>query len=93
MKKTKIICTLGPSASTKEGLMDMIHSGMNVARINMSHTSQETFLQYICIENFLDYLHKNSYSKFLDNVRFLGGSDKKNLILGFEFMKASNNNC
>ena len=47
MKKTKIICTLGPSASTKEGLMDMIHSGMNVARINMSHTSQETFLQYM----------------------------------------------
>ena len=47
MKKTKIICTLGPSASTKDGIMEMVHGGMNVARINMSHTSKETFLQYM----------------------------------------------
>lgn len=39
MKKTKIICTIGPSSSTTEVLRKMIESGMDVARFNMSHAS------------------------------------------------------
>lgn len=42
MRKTKIVCTIGPSCNTKEMLLKMIDAGMNVARINMSHGSQET---------------------------------------------------
>lgn len=37
MRKTKIVCTLGPACSDKETLKKMIMAGMNVARINMSH--------------------------------------------------------
>lgn len=37
MRKTKIICTLGPACSNKRTLMRMIKEGMNVARINLSH--------------------------------------------------------
>lgn len=42
MRKTKIICTLGPSCSDRETLKEMMLSGMNVARFNFSHgTHQE----------------------------------------------------
>ena len=37
MRKTKIVCTIGPASNTKETIMQMIDAGMNVARINMSH--------------------------------------------------------
>jgi len=41
MKKTKIVCTLGPAADTKEILRELILNGMNVARLNFSHGSHE----------------------------------------------------
>lgn len=37
MRKTKIVCTIGPACNNKETLLAMINAGMNVARINMSH--------------------------------------------------------
>ncbi|MEA1960802.1 MAG: pyruvate kinase [Bacillota bacterium] len=37
MRKTKIICTIGPASENKETLMQMIQNGMNVARLNFSH--------------------------------------------------------
>ena len=42
MRKTKIVCTLGPACNTKEMLLKMIDAGMNVARINMSHGNHDT---------------------------------------------------
>ncbi len=41
MKKTKIICTMGPSTDNVELLTNMMHSGMDVARFNFSHGSHE----------------------------------------------------
>lgn len=41
MKRTKIVCTLGPASETKEVLSKMIESGMNVARFNFSHGSHQ----------------------------------------------------
>lgn len=37
MRKTKIVCTIGPSCSDKKILIDMCKAGMNVARLNFSH--------------------------------------------------------
>jgi len=37
MRKTKIICTLGPASGTYDQIKKMALAGMNVARINMSH--------------------------------------------------------
>lgn len=42
MKKTKIICTLGPSANTEPVLRELILNGMDVARFNFSHGDHET---------------------------------------------------
>lgn len=41
MRKTKIVCTLGPASSDYEVIKRMALAGMNVARINMSHGSYE----------------------------------------------------
>ena len=41
MKKTKIVCTLGPKSCKEEVITAMAQAGMNVARINMSHGSHE----------------------------------------------------
>ena len=41
MRKTKIVCTLGPSTDNEEVLRAMIESGMDVARFNFSHGSHE----------------------------------------------------
>lgn len=40
MRKTKIVCTLGPASESEEILSGMIKAGMNVARINMSHGNE-----------------------------------------------------
>ena len=41
MRKTKIICTIGPSSENEETLTQMCLAGMNVARLNFSHGSHE----------------------------------------------------
>jgi pyruvate kinase len=37
MRRAKIVCTLGPATSSYEQIRQLIESGMNVARLNMSH--------------------------------------------------------
>ncbi|HZK43369.1 MAG TPA: pyruvate kinase [Syntrophomonadaceae bacterium] len=41
MRKTKIICTIGPASEKVETLQEMLRSGMNVARLNFSHGNYE----------------------------------------------------
>lgn len=41
MKKTKIVCTIGPKTEKPEFLSAMIDAGMNVMRLNFSHGDYE----------------------------------------------------
>ena len=47
MRKTKIVCTIGPSCSDKETIISMCKAGMNVARLNFSHGDHSTHLKNI----------------------------------------------
>lgn len=41
MKRTKIVCTLGPASQDVSTIAEMVRSGMNAARINLSHGTPE----------------------------------------------------
>ena len=47
LRKTKIICTIGPASENEETLTAMCQAGMNVARLNFSHGSYEEHLRRI----------------------------------------------
>lgn len=47
MRKTKIVCTLGPASSNRETLTEMFKNGMNVARLNFSHGTHEAHKETI----------------------------------------------
>jgi pyruvate kinase len=41
MRRTKIVCTIGPVSNSKEQLLELARSGMSIARMNMSHGDHE----------------------------------------------------
>lgn len=46
-RRTKIVCTIGPSVDSKRAIARLIRAGMNVARINCSHGDWETRTKWI----------------------------------------------
>ncbi|MBQ7368158.1 MAG: pyruvate kinase [Clostridia bacterium] len=47
MKKTKIICTIGPASDTKEKIVALANAGCNVIRLNFSHGTHEDYAKII----------------------------------------------
>lgn len=68
MRKTKIVCTLGPAAEEEEVLRKMIKSGMDVARFNFSHGTHEIQKRRFAV---IDKLRKelNQYTAALLDTR------------------------
>ena len=58
MRKTKIICTLGPAVDSPEVLERLILAGMNVGRINFSHGNYQDQE-----ESFFDARYKRTRNK------------------------------
>ena len=46
MRRTKIICTLGPATGSLEKIRELIRAGMDVARLNFSHGTPETHARF-----------------------------------------------
>ena len=66
MRKTKIICTLGPSTD-KEGILEtLIQEGMDVARFNFSHGSHEEQKARLTILDELRRKHDRPVAALLD---------------------------
>ncbi len=64
MRKTKILCTLGPASDSLEVISELIEKGANIFRLNMSHASHEwTRNVYRCI--------RESASKFNREIAVL----------------------
>ena len=47
MRKTKIVCTLGPASESEEIIKGLALAGMNVARLNFSHSTHDDHLRRI----------------------------------------------
>jgi pyruvate kinase len=47
MRKTKIVCTIGPASRSRENLESLVLAGMDVARLNFSHGNREEHAQVI----------------------------------------------
>ena len=47
MRRTKIVCTIGPATSSEDRLEQLMRAGMNVARLNFSHGTHQVHEQVI----------------------------------------------
>ncbi len=75
MPKTKIICTLGPASRKESILLKMMRSGMNVARLNFSHSTLKVHLAYIRLIRKLN-------KKYHLNVKLLGDFEGYRIRVG-----------
>ena len=46
-RRTKIVCTLGPSSNKKYQIKELVDNGMNVARLNFSHGTNKDHAKMI----------------------------------------------
>ncbi len=75
MPKTKIICTLGPASAKSGVLRKMMRAGMDVARINFSHTSCKEALRSI-------HLVRTLNKKYRRKIKILGDLEGYRIRIG-----------
>jgi len=63
---TKIVCTLGPACDSKDKLLELANTGMNVARINVSHGSREDHIRILNTINELNDKHGCCIASLID---------------------------
>jgi len=84
MKRTKIICTIGPASDKKTVLKQLISNGMNVARLNFSHNVHDYHLKVLKTIRLLSKEMKNPIAVIADlqgpRIR-LGDLPKKGIVL------------
>lgn len=66
MRRTKIICTIGPKTADLESLQKLAEGGMNVARLNMSHGTHEWHANIIDIVQKLNTEHGFNIAIMID---------------------------
>ncbi|KAL9240504.1 hypothetical protein vseg_014714 [Gypsophila vaccaria] len=59
-RKTKIVCTIGPSTNTREMIWKLAEAGMNVARMNMSHGDHASHQKVIDLVKEYNSQHKDN---------------------------------
>ncbi|KAK9663629.1 hypothetical protein RND81_O263500 [Saponaria officinalis] len=59
-RKTKIVCTIGPSTNTREMIWKLAEAGMNVARMNMSHGDHASHQKVIDLVKEYNAQHKDN---------------------------------
>jgi pyruvate kinase len=81
--QTKIIATLGPATSTKDVILKLINEGVNVFRVNFSHSSQSEYLRVITIIKELNIELESNVSILADlqGPKLRVGEIENNLIL------------
>lgn len=66
-RKTKIVCTIGPSTNTREMIWKLAEAGMNVARMNMSHGDHASHQKVIdLVKEYNDQSKDNVIAIMLD---------------------------
>ncbi len=92
MKKTKIVCTLGPASAKESVIEKMLENGMNVARLNFSHGTHEEHAKTIARFRRVRDRMKVPAAVLLDTkgpeirVGTFGGEGKVTLVAGNRFV-------
>jgi len=86
LTKTKIVCTLGPASWNKDIIIRLVQEGMNVARLNFSHTSPGDARGIVAILKEIREEMQLPLAILLDTkgpeVRVYGHSDQRELLEG-----------
>lgn len=67
-RRVKIVCTLGPASLNEETLGSMMASGLNVARLNFSHGTQEEHLKALQLVRYLEERQGTPVAVMLDTA-------------------------
>lgn len=65
-RKTKIVCTIGPTSCSREDLFGLADQGMNVARLNMSHGDHKSHKAVVDLVKEYNKLNRNNVAIMLD---------------------------